>query len=393
MKTIFTLFSILFFITTIFAQSENAPLYNPAASPDFNANLKIGDKAIAVDKGNSLKTVKIYQVKDGLYQTGAIDITEWEIKNQPNALKWYKANSVYQYYDVADFNQKLGKYKSAVEVYILCFCQKYKFKLEIASGKSQWPTYYFKDDAEKQQEKKKLDELWSIIEPFGTLPNTFLPYDKNPAIWKLIAKDRAEYVECVSKVANPNTTRIVDFYLKEIAQAKTCAQNFNGGVEGLYGSGSFEWMLRAVSIKARNEYIATQTGWNTDKDALAKINAALDELKPICQQKIPLLKMSDTYFKFHDAGCETVMKSYLKNPTTLKIYKIGISDSDWNIEKNNLGIILYRYKRGQMWVKNSADDHGFCKGLFFEIRQEYSGGGTYAGPKINTYHEELYGCP
>ena len=170
------------------------------------------------------------------------------------------------------------------------------------------------------------------------------------------------------------------------------AENFTGGTTGLYGNGSFSWMYRAVSKKAREEYISKQTGWNSNADVLAKINTALDDLKTACAPKIALLKIEPRLFQYRDAASEAVMKNYLKNPATLKVNKTGISDSDWNIEKNELGIPLYRYKRGTMLVRNTADDHAFCKGLFFVIKQEYAGGGTYASSKISEYSEELYGC-
>ena len=92
------------------------------------------------------------------------------------------------------------------------------------------------------------------------------------------------------------------------------------------------------------------------------------------------------------AASEALMKGYLKNPAILKIHKIGISDADWQIEKNNIGIPLYRYKRGTMWVRNNNDDHPYCKGLFFVIKQDYSGGGTYGKSFISEYSEELRGC-
>lgn len=374
------------------AQSLQNPLYNPAAPTDANSNLAVGDKAIAVDKGGALKVVKIYARQNNLYQIGALDITEYEIKNRPDALKWYKANSVYSYFDMPAFKAKTEKYKPVVEAYLLCFSQKYNMKTETVTGRTGYPTYYIKDEAERIDQKNKLDELWAAIEPMGNLPNTYLSYSNNPMIWKMIAKDRDAYLTCLGKVENPDIKKIIDRNLRDIAAAKKMAENFTGGTTGLYDNGSFSWMYRAVSKKAREEYISKQTGWNSNADVLAKINTALDDLKTTCAPKIALLKIEPKLFQYHDAASEAVMKNYLKSPATLKVNKTGISDSDWNIEKNELGIPLYRYKRGTMLVRNTADDHAFCKGLFFVIKQEYAGGGTYASSKISEYSEELYGC-
>jgi hypothetical protein len=387
-------FALAFFFTvTVDAQSAQNPLYNPAADAAYDGNLNVNDMVIAVDKGAALKTMKVFQKKDGMYQLGTKDVTEWEIKNSPNALKWYKANSVYPYFDVQAFNTKTGKYKNTVAAYLLCFSQKYKLNLAVVTGSNSWPTYYIKDDAEHEAEKAKLEELFQIInKEFPTLPNTFLSYSQNPAIWKLVARDRVELLECLSKVENPEIAKMFEFYLKEIASAKQAAESFTGGTSGLYNGTTYSWMYRAVSKKAREEYIATQKGWNTNAGSIAKLNTALDDLKNSCSSKISLLKMENNLFQYKDAAGEALMKGYLKNPAILKIHKIGISDADWQIEKNNIGIPLYRYKRGNMWVRNNTDDHPYCKGLFFVIKQDYSGGGTYGKSFISEYSEELRGC-
>jgi len=382
-----------FSIYSLNAQSLQSPLFNPGAPADYNANLNVNDLAIAVDKGTALKKVKIFQKKDGLYQVGTTDLTEGEIKNNPNSLKWYKANSVYKYYDIGAFEAKAGKYKSVVAAYLLCFSQKYKMKIETVSGSSNWPVYFIKNEAEHEEQKKKLEELFLILDKdFPSLPNTFSPYDRNPLIWELVAKNRVELLACLSKNENPNITRSVDHYMKEIETAKQSAEKFNGGTADLYNGSTYDWMYRAVSKKARDEYFATQNGWNTNEGILAKFNTALDDLKTVCAPKLALLKMANELFQYHDAASEALMKGYLKNPATLKIYKTGIADADWIIVKNDLGVILNRYKRGTMWVRNSADDHPFCKGLFFVIKQDYSGGGSYGKPFINEYSEELRGC-
>ena len=374
------------------SQSQQSPLYNPAAPADVSENINVGDRAIAVDKGGALKLMKVFQKKDNLYQLGTLDITEWEIKNRPDALKWYKANSVYTYFDVAAFKAKTDKYKPVVEAYLLCFSQKYGLKIETVTGRTNYPTYYIKDEAERIDQKNKLDELWAAIESMGVLPNTYLTYSNNPIIWKSIAKDRDAYLACLTKVENPETKRMMDMNLRDIAIAKKSAESFTGGTSGLYNGTTYNWMYRAVSKKAREEYIGNQTGWNTNADAVARLNTALDDLKTTCAPKIPLLKIDANLFQYHDAASEALMKNYLKNPASLKVHRSGISDNDWIIEKNGIGIPLYRYKRGTMLVRNSADDHTFCKGLFFVIKQEYAGGGKYASSKISEYSEELYGC-
>ncbi|TND07444.1 MAG: hypothetical protein FD123_3222 [Bacteroidetes bacterium] len=391
MRILLRSFLLLLLCSPVSAQQY--PERNAAASADYDAKLKAGDKGIAVGNDGMQRVVKILQRTDSLYQAAPPDITEWELKNRPNSAKWYKANSIYPYYDLPAFKSKAGKYEGDVKHLLLCFAQKYKFRLDIVTGQKTWPTYFLKDEAEKQSLLKKLEELYTILQGMGELPNTFLSFESNPRMWFLIARDREEYVNCLALVKDPDKGRIVDMYLKEIEKSKTAAQNFTGGTDGLYNAGSFEWMYRALSPSRRTEFIKTQTGWNDDAEIVAKLNKALDDLKTVCAPKVSLLKMSDDLFKYRDAASEAVMKNHLKNPPTLKIMKTGMSDNDWLIAKNDYGIPLYRYKRGQMWVKNSADDHGYCKGLYFVVRQDYSGGGTYGASHVNNYIEELYGCP
>lgn len=392
MKLIFQLF-ILTCVLSTNAQTIDSPLFNPAAPSTAFTNLNINDLAIAVDKGKKPKVVKVYGKGKGTYLVGPLDATKVEIMNQSGSLKWYLSNSVYTYYDIELFNSKTANYIRVAEAYMLCLSKKYNMKIETLTGSTNWPTYFINDQIEHDDQSKKLEELSKIIEvDFPTLPNNYLTYKNNPFLISLIAKNRVELLDCLSKVENPNITKMTDFYLKEIELAKTAAQNYQGGNNELYDATTYSPMLRAVSKKAREEWFSTQTSWNKNLATVAKFNVALDELKLICEPKMRLLKMDAVYFNNHDLASETLMKAHIKNSTTLKIHKIGLSESDWIYTKNDLGLPLNRYKHGTMWVRNSSDDHTLCKGLFFVIQQEYAGTG-YGKSVINEYSEELRGCP
>jgi hypothetical protein len=387
----------LFSFNLIYAQTV---ISNPAAPANFDANLSVGETAIAIDNRFELRKVTILSKGNGTYNVVAVGTSEWEIKNQRNAVKVYKANSVYKDFDITAFNNAVRPYQKYVEPFLECYAVAFKFPTSYVTGKEKWGSYYIKDVKEYDDAIAKLGELWQIIQTkFPNVPNTFSPYATNPIVWASIAKNREPMVKCIGQ--NPNDENI-KWMIKDIAVAKRGVDNFNG-TNDLYVGGSLDWIWRAVSKSKRNEFFAKQTGF-ADFEALAlkvgkdpnelknKLNAELDLLKAAVEPKIPDFTMKDWYFKFQDAASQAKMKAYLKNPATLKIYKTGVSDDVWQIEKNSLGIPLYRYKRGQMLVKNSADDFNFCKGLFFVIKQTYSGGGTYGGSEISEYHEELYGC-
>ena len=85
-------------------------------------------------------------------------------------------------------------------------------------------------------------------------------------------------------------------------------------------------MFRAISAKARSEYIATQNGWNTDQNSLTKINAALDELKPICEKKIPLLKMAQS-LNYAAATRYNTKRRSTTFPLCARVLKLKIENS------------------------------------------------------------------
>lgn len=398
---LFLLIAISFFgFTSANAQTVIA---NPAAPANLDANLSVGETAIAVDNRWEVKKVTILAKGNGTYNVVPVGTTDWEIKNQRNVVKTYKANSVYKDFDIGGFFNAVKPFQQYVEPYLECYAVAFKFPAQYVTGKGKWGNYYIKDVKEYDEQIAKLGELWQLIQTkYPNVPDTFSPYSTNPVVWASIAKNREPMVKCIG--LNPNDENI-KWMLKDIAVAKRGVDNFNGSSDLYVGTG-LDWIWRAVSATKRNEFYAAQTGFK-DYEALAakigqgkdpnelknKLNAELDALKAAVEPKMPSFKMAERYFKYQDAAAQAKMKAHLKNPATLKIYKTGVSDDAWQIEKNSLGIPLYRFKRGQMLVKNSADDHPFCKGLFFVVKQTYSGGGTYGASEISNYHEELYGCP
>src|SRR6201995_4132400 len=59
---------------------------NPNALPDYNANLNVGDQAVAVDHLRDVKAVRIVGKSGAAYKVA-------ELKS-PDSVQWYSANSV-----------------------------------------------------------------------------------------------------------------------------------------------------------------------------------------------------------------------------------------------------------------------------------------------------------
>jgi hypothetical protein len=396
MKTLFLLLiTVAAFCTHSFAQSEDYPLSNPfAGTSTYDYNLKINDTVSVLDQAGVFKTMKVYEKKNSLYKVAKLDVTAWELKNDQSACKWYKCNSVYPYYDMKSFQAKTSKYKNTIASLLNCMSEDKKIPLSSLTGINKWPTYYIKDDNEYNSMKADLENCKELLKTFKFHPNTFMGYENNPVIWVAVVNDGIKYLDCLKAVGNPDIIKAVNKILSEIAVAKTNAQNFKGGEEGLYNcSGCYQYYFNAVSANERKDWFARRTDFNSDIESVKKINAAFDDLKPLAASKIPLVKPTSLDWKYSAAGLETVMKNHLKNSASLTYYKIGSGDADWQIEKSSAGIPLYRYKRTYMWIKNPSNDHPYCKSLAYVIKQEYSGGGTYAGSTVSEYNEGICGCP
>lgn len=154
------------------------------------------------------------------------------------------------------------------------------------------------------------------------------------------------------------------------------------------------WLLRAVSKKAREEFAVDKklNDWRK-ANANNSFDTALDALAASAAKKLPTYLPKASSFALRDAALEQMIKTKLKNAATVKTLKIGIMHSNWQIEKNDLGIPINRYREAFIWGKDSSDDHPYCHVYGFVIQQDYTGGGTYGstGAYLNT--DVLVGCP
>src|SRR5687768_2147482 len=224
-KTIFAFLGVSLMGNSLFAQSDAYPLSNPlAGNTTYDYNLNVGDSCVVIDGGLSLKTMKIHEKKSGMYRVAAFNISDWEIRNQPSSVKWYKANSVYPYFSIQDFTSKTKAYKNTIASLLNCLSEKKGIALTSLTGTtSQWPTYYIKDDAEYKSMQADLDNCRNVLLSFKNLPNTFMGYENNPGIWIAVLNDAQNLLDCLKAVPNPEITRIVTRILSEIETAKTTA--------------------------------------------------------------------------------------------------------------------------------------------------------------------------
>lgn len=183
------------------------------------------------------------------------------------------------------------------------------------------------------------------------------------------------------------------FFLDEIAKAQKAVDEYTPE-EKIYlvGKGEYDWLVRAVSPKKRTEFYEK---WKTllTPNGRTKFDSALDSIAASAAKKFPLYKANPKVYNFHNPVEEKMMRGKIENVAQLKIYKVGLNQTSWLIDKNNLGIPTARYKQGMIWLRDPADDHSYCHISYINIIQDYAGGGTYGASYARFTGDELAGCP
>lgn len=367
---------------------------NPNAPTDYNANLNVGEQAIAVDRFKDIKMVKIIAKSGASYKVG-------ELKS-PDSVQWYSANSVYPYFDVNKFSEIMYDYKSYVSPYLPCFGKKHNLDEHqvTVEGYNAFGARHFDSGKDTEQtlqaEQPKLAELDGKLKSIfgGAAPNTFLEYLSNPAIVAEIASQRTEYLKCAVGVEDDKPDFRLPVFLSDIKKAQGEAERYTPQ-DFLYlvsaGDASDE-LLRAVSKRAREEWVRQ---WLKNPTSRADFDTEWDKLAAIAAKKIPTYKPSAASFQFRYPVGEKLLMNYFKNPSTLKIFRIGSDSAGWEIEKGNNEVLpSYRYRTVRVYLRDSNDDHPYCRVVSARIKQDYAGGGRYNSEVYrSSVSEEIYGCP
>jgi hypothetical protein len=367
---------------------------NPNAPADYNANMNVGDQAVAVDRFRDVKAVRIVGKSGGAYKVA-------ELKS-PDSVQWYSANSVYPYFDYNAFTEVMYNYKHYVTPYLQCYGRKHNLdetKVTV-EGYNAFGARHFNDasDAQKtlQTEQPKLAELDAELKSKlgGAAPDTFLEYLSNPAIVSEIVSQRAEYLKCAVGVEDAKPSVVLPVFLEDIRKAQGEAERYTPA-DFLYlvsAGGPSEQLLYAVSKRAREEWASK---WLKDPASRAEFDAEWDKLAAIASKKISTYKPSAASFQFRYPAGERLLMSSLKNPSSLKIFRIGTDTAGWEIQKDNDDLLpSYRYKTMRVYFRDPADDHPYCHVVSARIKQDYAGGGRYnAEVYSSSASDEIFGCP
>lgn len=378
---------------------------NPDAPLDVNNNLEAGAFCVVIDSRGNMSRKRVYQIVNGGYAIIDANATDWDLKNNANAIRYFAANSVYPDVDFTKFNNDLRPYEEYVKHYLNCFSQSNLPSLSVLTNWNQrWPAYYLGSVKEAKEHLFKLKSLDSLYQlKYASLPNFYTKYEYNPYVWGKIAQKRDSMVSCLLASSGDGQygeqlKSLIAMYQEEISDAKS----FTVGSDWKVSS---EMIGIAVSKSSRAEWNEKFEGFFNDYSDFAKLvgknpNIARDTLTLLMDKlatelkiALPKNKPEDYIFKYREASLESKMKAYLKNPSALTIYKIGLTHDTWQIAKKDNGLPDYKYKYGAMYVKNPTWDHSYCKVLYFTLKQDYAGGGTYGETHIGSYSESYFGCP
>ena len=367
--------------------SVNDQQPNREAPPDYNANLNVNDMAVAIDHLGLLSAVRIVAKSGNKYKATGVE--------HPNHTYWYNANSVYPFFDKSEFSMISNDSTKAryLEPYLECYAKKHNLELIKVTGNA--------FDARNQSDAKALkqtlqDELPKLAELESWLkskllarPNTFRDYRDNPAIWEEITSNRDQYLQCA--VGKKESLRVSESIWLRV-QLGDIAKTQKRVEEGdMASSTNDNYLLYAVSPRAREK-------WMKDANALEfkpNLDPVLDALAASAAKGLPAYKPNAAAFQFRDPVAEKLLMGYFKNPATVTVHRIGLNTAGWQIQKDNYNLLpSYRYKTAYVYVRDSSDDHPYCRVIGATIKQDYAGGGTYS---TETYRssakEDLFGCP
>ena len=378
-------FSILISIGATAVSAQDEAYSNENAPAGYDANLKAGDKAVGALNGD-LETINIVSKSGGVYKTMMDDGRSNEYL--------FRANAVYPYFDIREFQKIIYGSEDLITPYLECYAKKRGVNFETVKGDGFRPPDFLNANAMKTELQNGQAKLAGIVARLNNLsarPDTFLDYRQNPALWYEIASKRAEYLPCAlgeRQTRDVKESPWLRAHRDDIAKVLKAVNEYDPATTNSMESDR-DVALYAVSLKARNE-------WLKEKNALAfkdEIDKLLQPLAEALAKKLPTFFPKMEKYAVRNPAEEARMKQVLTNPARYKIFKIGLMQSAWQIDKGVLGIPNARYKNGLIYLRDTQADHPYCYATYVNVIQDYAGGGTYAASRSKLVLDELVGCP
>ena len=300
-------------------------------------------------------------------------------------------------YDTGAFDKIKWGNNDLIKPYLECYAKKHNLELlKVTDGA--FRARSFADSKEMKQ--TLLDEQPQLVEigrqlksQLASRPNTGKSYQYNPGIWVEIIDNLAEYIPCAiggEQTRRTSESVYMKMYLEDIKKMQNEVNSYDGAERNYFVSTSTaDYLLFAVSKRERAKWLEDSPEFKPTLDPL------LDALAGSAAEKLPRYKPAATWFKFRDPAAEKQLMGIFKTPATIKVHRIGVEDSGWDIQKDNYGILpLYRSKNANVYYRDSSDDHPFCRVASVRVKQDYAGGGRYSpGIYRSSARFTIVGCP
>lgn len=189
---------------------------------------------------------------------------------------------------------------------------------------------------------------------------------------------------------------VIGVFVDDIKKKQEEASEYTGPQDKIYyvAETQDDYIRLAVSKRARDKWFADKKMMDYRADtACNKVDPALDALAAAVAKTIPLYVPEAGKYAFHNASEEALMKSKVTDITDLKVFKIGLASANWNIGKDDYNFPINRYKYGMIYAKPTKADDPYCRMIFVNVIQDYSGGGTYGATYGRFIKSEIAGCP
>jgi hypothetical protein len=154
---------------------------------------------------------------------------------------------------------------------------------------------------------------------------------------------------------------------------------------------TYDYLLYAISPRAKQDWLKGID--RVEEGKCPGFVSAFDKMAASAVKVLPLLAPRSDEYTIKSPATENLLKSGIRNVSSLKIFRAGVKQASWLIEKNSIGIPTARYKHGMVWARNPADDHSYCHAYYINVVQDYAGGGTYGASYANFVADNIVPCP
>jgi hypothetical protein len=209
-----------------------------------------------------------------------------------------------------------------------------------------------------------------------------------------ITPDAAETKPATAATAEPKSSWWVDYHVEELAKFKKKLDEWVPA-DSYFPSpvSNDDYAVLALSPTERTAWLKDHKALDVRDTPNNKLDAAFDSLKESLIRRIPDNKVDPKAFAFHNLGEEKMIVTDMSSVSGIKVYKTGLSEANWLIDKNDYGLPTARYKHGMLWGRNPNAEDQFCRIWYVNIIQDYSGGGTYGASYAKYTGKELVACP